>query len=253
MSTGAFADYARYYDLFYRDKDYAAESRLIDGWLRNAGVGGGALLDVGCGTGGHARELAALGWTVTGVDRSAAMIEKARQFPSGGATVRYEVGTGADFDLGQRFAAVVSLFHVVSYHADPGELAAMLGNVRRHLADGGIFVFDFWHGPGVLADPPAVRTRTLVDGATRISRRSTPRHDAASRLVEVDYELTIDSGPAGPGQRVTERHRLRYFDRPELAAALAGAGFRVEQTRAGVVEKELDEKSWYGLIVARAT
>ena len=28
-STSVFADYARYYDLFYRDKDYAAEAEYV--------------------------------------------------------------------------------------------------------------------------------------------------------------------------------------------------------------------------------
>jgi len=44
-------------------------------------IGGKEVLDVGCGTGGHARALAAEGLHVLGIDTSAAMIEKAQARP----------------------------------------------------------------------------------------------------------------------------------------------------------------------------
>ena len=63
-----FGDYARYYNLLYRDKDYAGETDFVLGTLHRAGTTPQSLLDLGCGTGRHALEMATRGLAVTGVD-----------------------------------------------------------------------------------------------------------------------------------------------------------------------------------------
>ncbi len=252
MSGGTFAQYARYYDLLYRDKDYAGEARWVDAVLREDGRPAGSLLDVGCGTGAHAREFARLGWTVAGVDASVDMIALARQRTPAAAGIAFTSGLAAEFNLGRRFSAVVSLFHVASYHAADGELARMLANVRRHLPPGGRFVFDFWHGPGVLADPPARRERRIEDDVIRIHRVAVPVHDTARRIIEVQYDVTIEPVAGGAPEKIRELHRMRYFSVPELAPLLAAAGFRVDRTHAGISRDALDARAWYGLIVATA-
>src|SRR5579862_5628266 len=161
MKSEVFSQYAQYYDLLYRDKDYAGESRFVDGFLRQAGAQAGPILDVGCGTGSHARELARLGWKVTGVDLSTEMIDLARKRIPRGFAIEFFSGAAAEFDLGRMFSSAVSLFHVASYHVGPEDLFRMFVNVRRHLVSGGLFIFDFWHGPGVLADPPVARVRRM--------------------------------------------------------------------------------------------
>ena len=69
-----FDAYARYYDLLYTDKDYCGEAAFVDRLLRQHGSAGGDLLELGCGTGRHAVELARRGWQVVGVDRSEEMV-----------------------------------------------------------------------------------------------------------------------------------------------------------------------------------
>lgn len=63
-------DYAAYYDMLYRNKDYGAEADYVAGLLRDDGVSGGRLLDVGCGTGRHLACMAERGFSVSGADRS---------------------------------------------------------------------------------------------------------------------------------------------------------------------------------------
>ena len=96
MSTHSFGHYARYYDLLNRGKDYAAEAKLVDGLLRSAGAEQGALLDIGCGTGAHAREFAAVGWKVTGVDLSADMIALAKAKTPAAAGIDYAQGAAVE-------------------------------------------------------------------------------------------------------------------------------------------------------------
>ena len=49
-----FRHYARYYDLLYRDKDYAAEAAYVSKLLGRYGDHAASILDIGCGTGLHA-------------------------------------------------------------------------------------------------------------------------------------------------------------------------------------------------------
>jgi SAM-dependent methyltransferase len=251
MKAEVFSQYAQYYDLLYRDKDYAGESRFIDGLLRQAGMQAGALLDVGCGTGSHARELAKLGWQVTGVDLSKEMVEIARKRIPAGAGIEFFPGAAAEFDLGRMFSSVVSLFHVASYHVGPEDLFGMFVNVRRHLVAGGIFIFDFWHGPGVLADQPAARIRRVEDNGIRVIRISEPVHRPERCTVDVNYEVLIEDVPGKSVEGFRETHRMRYYFRPELEFMLGQAGFSVEAAHAGLSEKKLDSRAWHGLIVAR--
>jgi len=252
MKTAAFAQYAQYYDLLYRDKDYGAEARWIDGMMRGANGRAGSLLDIGCGTGAHAREFARLGWQVTGVDISPDMIALARERTPAAAGIQYVTASATDFKLGRKFSAVVSLFHVASYQTGPADLPAMLANVRRHLVAGGRLAFDFWHGPGVLADPPARRERRVEDKVLRVHRVSEPIHHAEEHFIDVSYDVRIENVAGGETHRLSEVHRLRYFFLPELKAMLQQAGFAIERTQAGLSEAKLDERAWYGFILARA-
>ena len=107
MSQAVFgADYAAAYDVLYHDKDYAAECDLIERVFAEYGdrkIQG--VLDLGCGTGGHAALLAERGYTVVGVDRSADMLRRARER---GITARFELGDITSFDLGETFVSPAS-------------------------------------------------------------------------------------------------------------------------------------------------
>ncbi len=67
------------YDVLYRDKDYVSECAFLhEAFGRHFPGGVKSVLDLGCGTGGHASPLARSGMTVVGVDRAPKMLEVAR-------------------------------------------------------------------------------------------------------------------------------------------------------------------------------
>lgn len=252
MSTEVFARYARFYELFYRGKDYASEARFVHELLGGHGEGAATLLDIGCGTGAHARELAKLGWQVAGVDLSPTMLEIARSRTPAEAGIEFFTGAAADFALQRTFTAVVSLFHVVSYQTGSDEALRMFKNVRRHLVPGGRFVFDFWHGPGVLADPPAVRVQRLETDEFRLTRIAEPTHHVEKSIIEVSYELLVEAIATNRLERVREVHRMRYFSLDEIRELLRAAGFSVVQAHAGLTREPLNQRAWYGSVVAAA-
>ncbi|MDP3028836.1 MAG: class I SAM-dependent methyltransferase [Deltaproteobacteria bacterium] len=73
-----FSNYARYYDLLYRDKDYAAEAEYVAGLIRKFHPSAESILELGSGTGKHALLLARKGFEVHGVELSEEMINIAR-------------------------------------------------------------------------------------------------------------------------------------------------------------------------------
>ena len=64
-----------YYDLFYKDKDYAEEARWVHQKLVENNITGKRLLELGCGTGKHAKILSEFGYKILGIEKSISMIE----------------------------------------------------------------------------------------------------------------------------------------------------------------------------------
>ena len=216
-----FASYARFYDLLYRDKDYSAEAAYVAQAVRSVVPAAREVLELGSGTGGHAVELARLGFSVTGVDRSVEMVQRAQARASG----QFLQGDACTVRLGKAFDAVLALFHVVSYQTTEAQLRGILDTAAAHLRAGGAFFFDFWYGPAVLAEKPERRVKSVADGALSLTRVAEPTLREADHCVDVHYTVTgTDGGRAL--EPTTETHSMRYLFLPELDLALERAGLQ---------------------------
>jgi SAM-dependent methyltransferase len=245
------ADYAAAYDALYQDKDYAAECDLIERAFELYGQGQvRRVLDLGCGTGGHAVPLSERGYTVVGIDRSLNMLQLARER---GSTCRFELGDVTSIDLHETFDAVLMMFAVLGYQTSNTEAQAALATARRHLTPGGLFLADVWYGPAVLAQRPSDRARVIdLPNAESVIRLASAELDSRAQACSVAYHLwRIGDGRVLSETR--ERHRMRYFFPLELELLLAGAG--LELVRLGAfpqLEVEPNDSTWNVTIVARA-
>ena len=249
--------YSQAYDLIYGDKDYASEvsylETLIDRHLPAADSGRRrSILDLGCGTGRHAEALARSGHRVVGVDRSEAMIQRARLRCGSLDESRFLVGDITTLDLDARFDVGLALFHVICYQVENPALASAFRQVSRHLVQGGLFVFDFWYGPAVLLDPPLPRLRRIDSQHSRIIRFTEPSLDAARNTVLIRYHLLVQDLASGAWSEDREDHPMRYLFLPEMDLMLDSAGLdRVAEHKWLSMEPGLPESSWNGVIVAR--
>ncbi|MDR2695777.1 MAG: class I SAM-dependent methyltransferase [Deltaproteobacteria bacterium] len=252
-----FGHYARYYNLLYRDKDYAAEVEFVLGILQKHGCAPRTLLDLGCGTGHHAVEMAKQGVQATGVDMSETMLGMGQDSISALSSLEFSVplpellqGDARTVRLGKHFDAVVSLFHVMSYQNTEEDALAVLETAKEHLKPGGLFFFDFWHGPGVLTDLPTAREKIMEDAELRVLRKATPVHRVSDNVVEVHYAVTLTDKATGGETALNECHSMRYWFLPELRYLAKQAGFQVMQASGWMHEAPPGLADWNAWMLA---
>jgi SAM-dependent methyltransferase len=231
LNNLVFGNYARYYNLFYLDKDYAAEACYIHELIRKYCPGARTVLNLGCGTGNHDFELAKYGYEITGVDMSEEMLSTANaRRASNNSTIQspcFQKGDIRTVRLDKTFDVVVSLFHVMSYQTTNGDLQAAVATAKEHLAPSGFFIFDCWYGPAVLSDPPVVRVKRLEDEAIKVVRIAEPVMHPNENVVDVNYQVMITEKSTGTVEQLVETHRMRYLFLPELELFLRDAGLSI--------------------------
>jgi SAM-dependent methyltransferase len=105
-----------------------------------------SVLDAGCGTGRVAIELARRGVDTVGVDVDDELVAAAR---AKAPQISWHLADLATVDLGRTFDVVVLAGNVMIFVA-PGTEAAVLENMRAHVATGGRLVAGFQVQPGRL-------------------------------------------------------------------------------------------------------
>jgi SAM-dependent methyltransferase len=240
MSEKVFNAYSRYYDLLYRDKDYAGEAAYIQNILSRYGVSKGALLEFGSGTGKHGRLLAAHGYAVHGIERSAEMVGEAETVP--GFTCQQ--GDIASATMCRHYDAVLALFHVISYQTSNAQLQSVFANAAVHLKPGGLFIFDFWYSPAVYAQKPVARIKRMADGEVEIIRIAEPVIHPNENRVDVNYTIYARDLGTGVAQTLQETHPMRHFTLPEIDILAGVNGFEVLATEEFLTGDNPGESTW---------
>lgn len=252
-----FTEYARYYDLLYRDKHYREEAEYVRRLVLSHVPDAHTIVELGCGTGAHAECLARAGMEMFGVDMSRWMLERAvaRQaaLPDDVAKrLHFSHGDVRDVRLSVRADAVISLFHVVSYQPGNADLHAMFITAREHLRSGGVFIFDVWYGPAVLSDRPVVRVKELEDEEIKITRIAQPTLYPGRNLVDVQYRIIAQEKKTGRCSETAETHRMRYLFSTEIEWLAEQSGFTVIDAHEWITGRAPGFDTWGVCFVCRA-
>ena len=250
-----FDAYAGYYDLLYRDKSYASEAEYVAAHLRRHAPEAKRILELGCGTGGHAEHFARLGYFVEGIDLSESMLERAElrksRLPKDvAARMSFQEGDVRTVRTGKTYDAVVSLFHVMSYQTTDADQSAMLDTAAVHLLPEGVFIFDFWFGPAVLTQRPEIRVKRLEDEEIKVTRLAEPVLHSDANIVDVNYTVFVERKSTSEIHCVEEQHRMRYLFMHEIAELVRAPNWKALQTFGWMEDKEPDADIWAGCALA---
>ncbi|HEX3577276.1 MAG TPA: class I SAM-dependent methyltransferase [Thermoanaerobaculia bacterium] len=193
-----------------------AESRVLSRW--SARLAGADLLDLGVGAGRTVKALTALCGRYTGIDYSAAMIDRCRARHPGARLYRCHFQDMSLF-ADASFGAICGLFNPLADVGHEDRLAA-LGEIARVLARGGYFIFS----------------------AHNLDAADTPDDDGAGHAVVVEQMHGTDLP-------------TYYITREAQAAQLAGAGFEVLEVSDGdgnpLTDPEKSRDRWLYYVAIR--
>ena len=144
MGNAAQAPYqglAPIYDYVMAHVDYGAWAAYIHAIFARFAPNAIRVADLACGTGNVSFALHRLGYEVTGVDRSEAMLQVAREKAAGTDVEFIEQDLRQLAGLGP-FDAATCLYDSFNYLLSPADLDAALRGVHAIVQPGGLFVFD---------------------------------------------------------------------------------------------------------------
>jgi SAM-dependent methyltransferase len=232
--------YSLYYDLLYGDKNYFDEVQYILNQLSpNTDL---EILELGCGSGGHAEILCTKGNKVVGIDLSEGMIDRAKQKQIQGFEPL--VGNIVSFNFSKKFDCVISMFHVMSYLTDNKDLSSCFFKVNNHLHKNGLFIFDFWYGPAVLFQKPSQRIKEIEDSLIYVKREAIPNINTLTNVVEVNFKIDVTEKRSGKNEFFEELHPMRYFSIPELEFMGEQTGFELVKTEELITCNTPSETTW---------
>jgi len=205
---------------------------------------GKAALDLCCGPGRCSIALAKRGFTVTGVDRTPFLLNKAKgRARTDRVKVDWVLKDMRDFTRTDTYDIALSIFTSFGYFEDPRQDVAVLRNVFASLRPGGAFLIDM-NGKEVIArkflpsqvdEKPdgtqVIERRQVQDGWTRMHNDWIVVKNGKARRFE--FKVNVYSG-----QEIRDRLEEVGFVDVKLYGNLEGAAYNVNATRLVVVARK---------------
>jgi len=131
------------YNFLFPEKLFIETNTQVESILKLIGFNGSSILDLCCGPGRCSIVLAKKGFSVTGVDRSPFLLDKAKErAKSEGLSVEWVLEDMRRFIRPESYDLVLNMFTSFGYFDDKKDDVNVLENVLTNLKPGGIFLID---------------------------------------------------------------------------------------------------------------
>ncbi len=153
---GAYSVFAKYYDALTANVDYNSIAHAIDGYVKETNPVSNLLLDIACGTGSLAIELAKLGYDVIGADSSCEMLSEAMgKAYSQEKQILFLNQAMDELDLYGTVGVAVCTLDSINHVTDVNKVDKAFSKVSLFLEKDGVFIFDvntLYKHSNILAD-----------------------------------------------------------------------------------------------------
>jgi SAM-dependent methyltransferase len=235
--------FAEYYDLMTKHKDYLKECDFIEAvlskFLKNHP---NKILDVGCGTGSHALELAKRGYNIFAFDVAKPMIDIAIKKDTKNE-VQFSHGDITHY-RGKNFDAVICMFNTVNYLHSFLDFGIFLKNVCSAMSNRGIFIFDSWNGLAVMKIRPSNKLQVFDTERGKIYRYVEPEFNIIEQETILKYHCLVVKEKHVVDE-FNSLHNIKFYTPDQIKNALDSSGFKILKSCALInLEKEISEKDW---------
>jgi len=193
---------------------------LITQLLDHHRIARAKILDLACGTGVLAVELARRGHVVHGIDISPEMIARTRSRSVDMPGVSFQVGDMGSFDLAEQFPLCICTFDSINYLLKPDEIKQIFFHVAKTLERSGMFVFDSNTEQLYINRHQGTHPREL--GGESFVQKCI--YDSKKKEAMTVFEFSDGT---------TEVHIQRPYELVELEPLLLGAGMGIIDTFGG--------------------
>lgn len=142
--SGAYSDFARFYDKLQKDVPYGEIAALIHSFINKYGSEHEVIAELACGTGSLSMELAKLGYDVYGIDLSQDMLNEAfeKKYDSGMENLTYLCQDMTELDLYGAADAIVCVLDSINHLGSFEEVEKTFERASMFVCEGGLFIFD---------------------------------------------------------------------------------------------------------------
>jgi ubiquinone/menaquinone biosynthesis C-methylase UbiE len=189
---------------------------------------GAQVLDVGCGYGRHAMELAARGFRVFGLDLSTQLLVRGgEEAERRGLSIEFVHGDMREIAYDSQFEGAYCVFSTFGYFDDETNKKT-LANVSRALKPGGRLLLEILNRDYLIQDLP---TRVWWEGDGCVVLEEVELNYFSSR-VQVNRSVVFDDG-----RQLEQEISVRAYSLHEVGKLMHAAGFRVLEVSGGYQTK----------------
>ena len=156
------------------------------------------ILELCCGTGRLTIPIAQEGYNICGVDYTSSMLERAQaKAIKTGLEINFIEADIRTLDLQEQFDFIFIPFNSIHHLYRNEDLFKALESVKRHLKDGGLFLFDCFN-PNIQYIVENEKGQTVIaeyktDDGRNILIKQTMRYESATQINRIEWHYSINS------------------------------------------------------------